>query len=69
VNADGVGLVVVDSEGKRQPGWTRRAGDYVERTEYDHGRRVLTASVGSPPTPFWHRVRRWIEGRRRDQRT
>jgi hypothetical protein len=67
--ADGIGLVVVDRDGEEKPGWSLRAGDYVERTEYDHGRRVITATVGVAPTPLWHRVRRWIEGRRRVRTT
>jgi hypothetical protein len=67
--SDGVGLVVVDSDGNEQPGWALRAGDYVERTDYDHRRRVMTATVGSPPLPLWHRVRRWVERRRRVRTT
>ena len=61
----GTELVVVDEEGVTRPGWALRAGDFIVRTDYDHGCRVVTARVSSlRPLPLRLRVRRWLEGRR-----
>jgi hypothetical protein len=60
-----VALIVVDGGGREQPGFMLRAGDFIERTDYDHGRRVLTAQVGERPLPIGIRLRRWLEGRRK----
>jgi hypothetical protein len=60
-----VALVVVTREGERRPGWALRAGDFIEQTDYDHGRQVLTATVGEKPLPLRLRLRRWWEGWRR----
>lgn len=62
-----VALVVVDEEGKERPGSVLRAGDFIECTEYDHARRVMTAhAVPKQPLPLRLRLRRWWEGRRGD---
>lgn len=59
-----VALVVIDEEGKKRPGPTLRAGDFIERTDYDHARRVMTAhAVSKQPLPLRLRLRRWWEGR------
>ena len=58
-----VALVVVDSDGVSRPGHMLRAGDFIERTDYDHGRRVLTATLGAMPLPLLTRLRRWREGK------
>ena len=64
MTAQPVALVVVDADGKERPGWALRAGHFIERTEYDHDRRVVTAQVGERPMPLRIRLRRWLEGRR-----
>jgi hypothetical protein len=62
---NGVGLVVVDQDGREKPGWALRAGDFIVRTEYNHDRRLMIATVGERPLPLRVRLRRWWEGRRR----
>lgn len=46
-----VGLIVV-RDGEEMPGYALRAGDHIERIEYSHNRRVVTAYVGPRPG-FW----------------
>lgn len=60
-----VALVVEDEAGQRRPGFMLRAGDFIERTDYDHGRRVLTVRTRPKPVPLRLRLRRWWEGWRR----
>jgi hypothetical protein len=59
-----VGLIVV-IDGKENSGDVIGAGDVVERTEYDHGRRVITLYVGRPR--FWRTTWRlfvdWVNKR------
>lgn len=52
-----VALVVIDEEGNERPGWALRAGDFIERTDYDHGRRVLKVHARSKrqSVPLWLR--------------
>ena len=57
-----VDLVVVDRHGASRPGYVLRAGDLIERTDYDHGRRLLMVHVGDAPLPLLTRLRRWWEG-------
>ncbi len=59
-----VSLVVEDENGARRPGWRLRAGDFIEQTDYDHGRQVLTVRTSSRPVPWRLQLRRWWEGRR-----
>lgn len=61
-----VTLLVIDENGIRRPGWALRAGDMIERTDYDHGRRVLEVHATQKRIlPLRVKVRRWWEGRRR----
>lgn len=57
-------LFVVDRNGVERPGSVLRAGDFITQTDYDHGRRVVTAHVGERPLTLRLRLRRWWEGRR-----
>lgn len=57
-------LVVIE-DGLRRSGSALRAGDFIERTDYDHGRRVLEVHTSpAKPLPLRLRLRRWWEGRR-----
>jgi hypothetical protein len=60
----GVDLSVVTQDGDERPGWTLRAGDFITRTDYDHERRLMVATVGEVALPWRTRLRRWWEGRR-----
>lgn len=53
-----------DEGGDAQPGWTLRAGDRVQRTEYDYVRSELRVLVGAEPMGLVEHLRRWREGRR-----
>jgi hypothetical protein len=62
-----VNLIVVGQDGVTRPGYMLRAGDLIESTDYDHGRRRLTVTVTEPQLPLLLRLRRWWEGWRRRQ--
>lgn len=54
-----------DEGGDARPGWMLRAGDRVQRTDYDHGRRVFRVVVDAEPMGLVEHLRRWWEGWRR----
>jgi len=65
VSGQAVALVVVGEDGEQRPGWALRAGDLIDRTDYDHDRRLLTVHTRlGPRLSLWSRLRRWWEGRR-----
>lgn len=57
-----VSLTVVDADGVERPGFMLRAGDLIERTDYDHGRWHMTATVGSRRPTLRVLLRSWWEG-------
>jgi hypothetical protein len=59
-----VTLIVERADDDASPGWTLRAGDRVQRTDYDHGRGVLRVVVDAEPMGLIEHLRRWWEGRR-----
>jgi hypothetical protein len=59
----GFSLIVIGEDGVSRPGWTIRAGDFIERTDCDVNRRLIEVHVRtSRPLPLSYRLRRWWEG-------
>ena len=42
-----IALIIVDGDGRESPGWALRAGQTIERTDYDHGERRITVRLSN----------------------
>lgn len=53
--------IVVFKDGQEQPGWTLRAGDIIQETHYDHGKKLIGVYVDHSPSIWriiWERITR-----------